>query len=106
MKKSQDKSSKVAEILPQPKEPQGLSSASMQSVMKAASENPRPRPTLRAQNRQPQNAPSISGASLQMLQTFAAEAEAKGPQQARTSQVPTPEMGLPVSQSQGTTSQD
>lgn len=42
---------KVMQILPEPKQPQGLSSASMQ----AASENPRPRPNLRAQNLEPMN---------------------------------------------------
>ncbi|WP_420858942.1 hypothetical protein [Marivivens marinus] len=67
MKKSQDKSSTVVQILPEPTPPTGLSSASMQQVMKAALENQRPLPTLRAQNRQPtKNSSNPSPAMLEM----------------------------------------
>ena len=46
--------------------------------------------------------PSMTGASLQILQQFVADAQAKGPQQPRSSQVPMPDWqtdrtGLPVS---------
>ena len=56
MKRSQDRSSKVAQILPEPTLPEGLSSASMARVLKAAQENPQ---TITL-NRQRQIAPSTS----------------------------------------------
>lgn len=113
------RASKVMQILPEPEKPVGLSPEAMARVMKAAQENPRPVPRLRAHERkhpsvreyaehlaggplsdddiQPEQ-PSLSsqrrvlGAeATQVLREFAAAAQARGPRPSRASEVPTPD---------------
>ena len=113
------RASKVMQILPEPEKPVGLSPEAMARVMKAAQENPRPAPRLRAHERkhpsvreyaehlageplsdedlQPAR-PSISHQrrvlgveATQVLREFAAAAQARGPRPSRTSQVQAPD---------------
>lgn len=102
--------SKVMQILPEPEKPVGLSPEAMALVIKAAQENPRPAPRLRAHERkhptareyaehlagepltdddiQPEQ-PSLGqrrvlGAeATQVLREFAAAAQARGPRPSR-----------------------
>ena len=114
-----DHAAKVMQILPEPEKPVGLSPEAMARVMKAAQENPRPAPRLRAHERkhpsvreyaehlaggplsdddiQPEQ-PSLSSQRrvlspevTQVLREFAADAQARGPQPSRTARVPVPD---------------
>lgn len=113
------RASKVMQILPEPEKPVGLSPEAMARVMKAAQENPRPAPRLRAHERkhpsvreyaehlageplsdedlQPAR-PSIShqrrvlGAeATQVLRGFAAAARVKGRHSSTAKSVPIPD---------------
>lgn len=116
------RASKVMQILPEPEKPVGLSPEAMARVMKAAQENPNPRPKLRAHERKDPTAreyaehlageplsdddiqpeqPSVAqrrhilGAqSTKVLREFAAAAQAKGPRPSRMVRVSIPDWSI------------
>ena len=113
-----DRGAKVMQILPEPEKPEGLSPKAMAQVLKAAQENPKPRPKLRAHDRkhptaleyaehlageplsdndiQPEQ-PSLARRSVlgaeatQVLRKFSAAARAKGSQPSGLASVPVPD---------------